>query len=147
MVVIHILVLSEQTMRRCLVLLSQVKFCVGKNLGIFYALANDIKTSSSSKSKKSKKGWNEKQKHKLRKKFSQYTLYVIRISNNKLKRDQNIYENSKPCYHCTQVLKNVGIGTVVYSNQNNEFITEKTKDLETDHISQMNLHRQNNNIY
>jgi deoxycytidylate deaminase len=48
---------------------------------------------------------------------------------------QGELKNSKPCYHCLEELKNIGIRKIYYSNEHGEIIMEKTKNMETTHIS------------
>lgn len=43
--------------------------------------------------------------------------------------------NSKPCAHCVQIIKSVGIRYVYYSDENNKIVKVKAKDLASDHIT------------
>jgi hypothetical protein len=57
-----------------------------------------------------------------------YTLYVIRINNS------NNFLNSKPCVHCTKLIKRFNFIKIVYSSGDG-FITTNVNDLESDHLS------------
>jgi hypothetical protein len=54
-------------------------------------------------------------------------VVVIRWSDGKIK-------NSKPCMHCLQYMKNIGIKKICYSNEEGEFVNEKIKNIETVHV-------------
>ena len=63
--------------------------------------------------------------------MKKFTLVVVRWSNK-----NNCFENSKPCQSCTDFLKLVGIGKIIYSTGDNRiFKTERVKNLKTNHIS------------
>jgi deoxycytidylate deaminase len=59
--------------------------------------------------------------------FSKLEIVVIRYSNEKLKM-------SKPCKHCIKYLKYIGIKKVHYSDEHGNIISEKTKDLQSEHV-------------
>lgn len=62
--------------------------------------------------------------------MKKYTIYVVRWSND------NGWGNSKPCLSCTKFLKQIGIGTIIYTTGDNDFFKKiKIRDLETNHIS------------
>ena len=59
-----------------------------------------------------------------------YTLYVVRWS------EKDGWKNSKPCYSCTLFLKEMGIGTIIYTTGDKTlFKKERVKNLETTHDS------------
>jgi hypothetical protein len=67
-----------------------------------------------------------------------YDIFVIRIgcSNNTCKLDNNIQlVNSRPCYHCLNMMKVIGIRRVYYTNDIGEIIYENVKDMFSIHIS------------
>jgi deoxycytidylate deaminase len=55
----------------------------------------------------------------LKKKFSSYKLYVVRVS-----KVDDSFMNSRPCEHCIDLMNKVGIRRVIYSTDNNDFIAE-----------------------
>lgn len=55
--------------------------------------------------------------------MKKYTLVVIRDRLN----------NSKPCQQCCQLMREVGIRKVIYSNSNNEMVNEYVRDMECNH--------------
>lgn len=57
------------------------------------------------------------------------TLVVIRINSN-----SNI-TGSKPCKHCCNIIKAIGIKKVIYSDNDGIFVDEKASDMCSDHIS------------
>lgn len=66
--------------------------------------------------------------------LSNLTLIVIRYSAGK-------FSFSKPCKNCIEKIKEVGIKKVLYSDDDGNFIEEKTRDLESDHICSLSLHK------
>ena len=65
------------------------------------------------------------------KKLSKYSIVVLRVnSNGKLL-------NSKPCYHCLQILKKIGISKIYYSTEDGEIEVQKIKNMDTDHYSRL----------
>ena len=83
---------------------------------VFYRALNGIKTS-------------EKLIKKIRKKFSQIDLVVIKYSSNKL-------GMSKPCGECLKVLKVLCVNGVYYSTDSGEIYFEKVKIMNSEHLSQ-----------
>lgn len=65
---------------------------------------------------------------KIKKKLSQYILVNIRISKSRK------LLNSRPCYHCLNVIKSSGIRIVYYSMDDN-LVEERVNCMETSHIS------------
>lgn len=68
---------------------------------------------------------------KIRRIFSRYTIIVVRYSNNKL-------VNSRPCLHCANILKLIGIKSVIYSDSDGALIKEKMTQFFTTHLSRLN---------
>lgn len=66
--------------------------------------------------------------------LSNLTLIVVRYSGGK-------FSFSKPCKHCIEKIKEVGIRKVLYSDDDGNFIEEKTRDLKNDHICSLSLHK------
>ena len=75
---------------------------------------------------------NTREIRKIKKKFSQIDLVVIRYSNSGLRM-------SKPCSRCLYILKKLGVNSVYYSTENGVLIREKVKNMETSHICQSDL--------
>lgn len=67
--------------------------------------------------------------NKLRRLINKITLVVIRLS----KTDN--FADSKPCMHCTEYLKNLGIKKVYYSNEEGELQFERCQNMVNEHIS------------
>ena len=44
---------------------------------------------------------------------------------------------SKPCKYCINLIKNMGIKTIMYSNSLGIFITEKSSEIVNDHVSKI----------
>lgn len=65
---------------------------------------------------------------KLKKTLKGASIIVIRYKNGS-------YRESKPCRHCCEYLKTIGIKTVYYSNDYNQMVIERVSDIKTDHIS------------
>lgn len=61
----------------------------------------------------------------VKKQMKKYTLVVIRDRLN----------NSKPCRECCQLMREVGILKVVYSNSENKMVNEYVRDLDCTHQS------------
>jgi tRNA(Arg) A34 adenosine deaminase TadA len=57
------------------------------------------------------------------------SLIVLRVNR------YNELVNSKPCYHCLEYLKNIGIKNIYFSDDNGNIIKEKTKYMKTEHIT------------
>lgn len=68
---------------------------------------------------------------KIRRIFSKYTVIVVRYSNGRL-------VNSRPCMHCAEVLKSVGIKQVIYSDSDGGLVKEKMSRFTTTHVSRFN---------
>ena len=68
---------------------------------------------------------------KIRRKFANCTIIVVRYSNGQL-------VNSRPCLHCANILKIVGVKQVIYSNANGKMIKEKMTHFSTSHVSRLN---------
>ncbi len=63
--------------------------------------------------------------------MKKFTLIVIRWSNK-----NNCFENSKPCQSCTEFLKFIGIGKIIYSTGDDEiYRVERVKNMTSSHIS------------
>ncbi len=45
------------------------------------------------------------------------------------------FKESKPCKHCSILIKSIGIKTVSYSDNSGNIICEKTQFLQSDHLS------------
>jgi hypothetical protein len=65
---------------------------------------------------------------KIRKLLSNVTIVVIRWNGYK-------FTGSKPCKNCTDMLKQLGIKQVYYSNNDGSMTLEKVRNLTTDHLS------------
>jgi hypothetical protein len=65
----------------------------------------------------------------LKKKFSQIDLLVIKHSSDKL-------GMSKPCAHCTDIIKKIGIRSIYYSNAQGDIINVRVRDLSSEHLTQ-----------
>lgn len=74
------------------------------------------------------KNIDNKKLSKIRKKFSQIDLVVIKYSKNKL-------GMSKPCLDCLKIIKIVGIKNIIYSDSKGNIVSEKTNKMETSHLS------------
>lgn len=68
---------------------------------------------------------------KIRRIFSRFTVIVVRYSNGKL-------VNSRPCLHCANIMKIVGVKQVIYSDTNGDMVTEKMTQFKTEHLSRLN---------
>ena len=75
-----------------------------------------------------RKNTNIKKYTKIKKKFSQITLVVIKYSKDKL-------GMSKPCLECLKIIKLVGVKNVIYSNQYGIMVNEKVNKMKTKHLS------------
>lgn len=60
----------------------------------------------------------------LKKKFSSYTLYVVRVS-----KIDDSFMNSRPCEHCIDLMNKVGIKKVVYSTDR-DFLKEDVRKMD-----------------
>lgn len=71
-------------------------------------------------------------------KFRKIRIYVFRLRTNP---DTNKIElgMSKPCNHCTSLLKCSKIKTIHYSTQTQEIVEEKVNNLENDYETRGNL--------
>lgn len=57
------------------------------------------------------------------------SIYISRTS----------FGNSKPCYHCINTLKSIGIYRVFYTTgDNNVYKCEKINNIENEHVSRSN---------
>lgn len=67
----------------------------------------------------------------LLKKYKQYDLYIIRYSY------KSGFMNSKPCYHCTNLIKKMMpfVNKVIYSNDFDTFTVQNKMKLINNHIS------------
>jgi deoxycytidylate deaminase len=62
-----------------------------------------------------------------KRKMSKYTFISYRI---KLDNSCNIsLDNAKPCYHCTKTLIKYGIKNIIYTDDNGEWVKNKTHKL------------------
>jgi len=43
--------------------------------------------------------------------------------------------NSRPCKHCSKMLRNIGVKTIYYSDEDGDISYEKVKYLHSDHLS------------
>jgi deoxycytidylate deaminase len=64
-----------------------------------------------------------KMQQKSRRQISKYTMWNIRWDKN-----GNIVD-SQPCFHCHQVLMNLGIKTIIFSTKDGKFIKNKIRDM------------------
>lgn len=63
--------------------------------------------------------------------MKKFTIYVIRWSEK-----NKSFKNSKPCKSCIDFLKQIGIGTIIYTTGDaNIYKKEKVKNLTNTHIS------------
>ncbi len=67
-----------------------------------------------------------KNKYMLRSKIDIYVVRVNRLGE---------LMNSKPCYHCTRMLKMLGIRRVYYSDNNGNIVCERVSELSNTHIT------------
>ena len=74
-------------------------------------------------------------KHNIKK--EKVTILVVRIISS-FTEEFCKYGMSKPCLHCTNILKKSGIGKVAWSNEDGEIVMCKTCNLNTTHISSGN---------
>lgn len=73
---------------------------------------------------------NEKINNKTKRLMRNVAIFVIRYSGNKL-------TNSKPCMHCINYMKKIGIKKVYYSKDEKIFY-EKMNSIQSDHVSLIN---------
>jgi len=69
-----------------------------------------------------------KKEQSLKRMFGKLDIVVIRYSGGQLR-------ESKPCMHCTNYMKQIGIRAVYYSNAAGVMVKEKIKTLFTTHVS------------
>ena len=77
---------------------------------------------------------------KLRRLINKISIVVIRLGKN------NSFTESKPCMHCTEYLKNLGIKKVYYSNEAGEIEFERCQYMVNDHISMIRKKLSHNQI-
>ncbi len=65
----------------------------------------------------------------IRRKMKKITLYVIRIN------EQNQLRNSAPCAHCLYWIQKLGIKKIVYSIDDDTYISSNPNHLTTTHLS------------
>jgi deoxycytidylate deaminase len=63
--------------------------------------------------------------------LSKTYIVVIRLGGD----THSNFVNSKPCMHCINYMKNLGIKKIYYSNQLGEIIHEKVSAMSSNHIS------------
>lgn len=61
--------------------------------------------------------------------YRKHKLLVIR------KNKSNDLLNSEPCKLCTKLIKDVGIGTVIYSDKDGKLVKTRTHNLGGNHVS------------
>jgi hypothetical protein len=69
-------------------------------------------------------------------KSKKYDLFVVRI-NNAQKNTETKLVNSRPCSHCLDMMKAVGIRRVYYSDDSGDIIYENVKDMISIHTSKV----------
>lgn len=69
----------------------------------------------------------------IKRKLNNIQLLVIRIGGN----GKNNFINSKPCKHCINYMKTLGIRKVYYSDDNGDIIYEKISNMQSEHISML----------
>lgn len=67
-----------------------------------------------------------------KKTLCRYSIVVLRVNN-----DGKLL-NSKPCFHCLQILKISGLNKIYYSDSNGNINVEKIKNMTTSHLSRIN---------
>jgi len=72
-----------------------------------------------------------KQLKEIRNIMNRTYIVVIRFSD-------GVFKISKPCMHCMEYMKTIGLKKVYYSIDTSEIVCEKIKDLETTHVSLYN---------
>lgn len=45
------------------------------------------------------------------------------------------FMNSRPCKHCSKMLRNIGVKTIYYSDEDGDITYERVKDLHSEHLS------------
>ena len=65
----------------------------------------------------------------MKKKMKKITLYVVRIGND------DTLRNSAPCTNCFDVIREMGIKRIVFSNENGEIISTNTNSFTTTHFT------------
>lgn len=71
------------------------------------------------------------------KKFKKYDILVIRISRSNLSSMDNKLVNSRPCQHCLDMMKSIGIRRVYYTDDSGKIIFENVKDMISIHTSKI----------
>lgn len=94
--------------------------------GVFYGTKNDNMKRNTPKN--------------IQRKLNNVQLLVVRIGGNSKKE----FVNSKPCVHCINYMKQLGIKKIYYSDNFGNIIYEKIQDIQTDHVSIIRLLYQNN---
>tara|TARA_Y100000741_G_scaffold228015_3_gene174175 strand:+ start:818 stop:1054 length:237 start_codon:yes stop_codon:yes gene_type:complete len=75
----------------------------------------------------------------MKKLYKKTTLYVVRCDK------QNNLQNSAPCNKCLSTIIELDIKRIVFSSNNNEFISCNPKILTINHMSAGNRHLLKNN--
>lgn len=70
----------------------------------------------------------------MRKLYRKTTVYVVRCNN------KGILTESAPCVNCLNMMKFLDIKRIVYSTENNEFVSCKPCDIKITHISAGSKH-------
>lgn len=70
----------------------------------------------------------------IRKLYRKTTVYVVRCNN------QGILTESAPCVNCLNMMKYLDIKRVVYSKENDKFVSCKPCELEITHVSAGSKH-------
>ena len=73
------------------------------------------------------------------------TLYVIR--QNPCSTNDYSYTNSSPCYHCAKKIKEIGIGKIIYVDNNGKVTKCRSKNYNTKYISSGYKEYARKNIY
>jgi len=63
--------------------------------------------------------------------FKKVTLYIVRIDT------EGKYKNSAPCKNCFRIITELNIKKIIFSTDD-DFVSYKTEDFQTDHISNGN---------
>ena len=73
------------------------------------------------------RGKDQKNIHKLAKKFD---IYIVRVN-----KSCNHYVHSEPCSRCCEAIRSIGFKNIYYSDSSGGFVKKKSKDLITNHES------------
>ena len=74
-------------------------------------------------------------KYDKKRKFNNYILWVVRISNPKNKLFTSRLTGSKPCHECIKHLKLLGFSKIGYSDNNGNIIVENMNKIKSNHLS------------